>query len=71
MNAGKEARVTHVELNEVIQARRKSGQSQGQFAEALGISKRTLREWEQGRRSPSEAALVLIRIAMKHPERKG
>jgi putative transcriptional regulator len=68
MKAGQAARVTKVEPNEVAQARLKSGLSQTQFAEALGISKRTLQEWEQGRRSPSGAAQTLIRIAKRHPE---
>ena len=68
MKAGKAARVTHVELTEVAQARHLSGLSQTQFAEALGISKRTLQEWEQGRRLPSGAAQALIRIAKRHPE---
>ena len=68
MKAGQAARVTKVEPNEVAQARQKSGLSQTQFAEALGISKRTLQEWEQGRRSPSGAAQTLIRIATRHPE---
>lgn len=68
MKAGQAARVTKVEANEVAQARQKSGLSQTQFAEALGISKRTLQEWEQGRRSPSGAAQTLIRIAKRHPE---
>lgn len=61
-------RTTKVEPNEVVQARENTGLSQAQFAEALSISKRTLQEWEQGRRSPSGAAQALIRIAMKHPE---
>lgn len=68
MKAGQRARVTQVEINEVAQARRNTGLSQAQFAEALSISKRTLQEWEQGRRSPSGAAQALIRIAKKHPE---
>lgn len=68
MKAGKAARVTRVELNEVADARQKSGLSQTQFADALGSSKRTLQEWEQGRRSPSGAAQALIRIARRHPE---
>lgn len=68
MKAGQAARVTKVEPNEVAQARQQSGLSQTQFAEALGISKRTLQEWEQGRRSPSGAAQTLIRIAKRHPE---
>lgn len=68
MNAGISARVTQVELNDVTQARQSTGMSQAQFAEALHISKRTLQEWEQGRRSPSGAAQALIQIAMRHPE---
>ncbi len=68
MKAGKAARVTRVELSEVAEARQQTGLSQAQFAEALCISKRTLQEWEQGRRAPSGAAQALIRIARKHPE---
>lgn len=68
MNAGLAARVTKVEPNEVVQARQGTGLSQAQFAQALSISKRTLQEWEQGRRSPSGAAQTLIRIARLHPE---
>ena len=68
MKAGKFSRVTQVEVNEVVQARQSTGLSQADFAAALSISKRTLQEWEQGRRSPSGAAQALIRIARKHPE---
>ena len=68
MKARKFARVTQVEVNEVVQARQSTGLSQADFASALSISKRTLQEWEQGRRSPSGAAQALIRIARKHPE---
>ncbi|MBI4984704.1 MAG: helix-turn-helix domain-containing protein [Rhodocyclales bacterium] len=62
------ARTTKVAPNEVVQARQVTGLSQARFAEALSISKRTLQEWEQGRRAPSGAAQALIRIARKHPE---
>jgi putative transcriptional regulator len=68
MKARRFARVTQVEVNEVVQARQSTGLSQSEFASALSISKRTLQEWEQGRRSPSGAAQALIRIARKHPE---
>ena len=68
MKAARRGRVTVVELNEVSQARHRSGLSQAQFAEALGISKRTLQEWEQGRRAPSGAAQTLIRIAKRYPK---
>lgn len=68
MKAVQAARITTLEPNDVVQARQGTGMSQAQFAEALQISKRTLQEWEQGRRSPSGAAQALIRIAKKHPE---
>lgn len=68
MKARNFARVTTVEINEVVEARQGTGMSQSEFASALSISKRTLQEWEQGRRSPSGAAQALIRIARKHPE---
>ena len=34
----------------------------------LGVSKRTLEQWEQGRREPSGAAKQLLKIAERHPE---
>ena len=41
--------------------------SQSRFAELLGVSVRTLQEWEQGRRAPSGAARTLLLIAQKNP----
>ena len=52
----------------IVRARLKSGLTQAQFAELLGVSKRTLEQWEQGRRAPSGAAKTLIRVAELHPE---
>ena len=49
-------------------ARQKTGLSQSQFAKLLGVSVRTLQEWEQGRRHPSGAAQTLFRVAERHPE---
>jgi len=68
MKAGQYGRVTQVPVNEVVEARQSTGLSQSEFASALSISKRTLQEWEQGRRAPSGAAQALIRIARKHPK---
>jgi putative transcriptional regulator len=52
----------------VAEARSRTGLSQEKFAELLGISPRTLRDWEQGRRNPSGAAKTLLLIAAKHPD---
>ena len=52
----------------IISSRQKSGLSQAQFAELMGVSLRTLQEWEQGRRNPSGAAKTLLRVAESHPE---
>jgi DNA-binding transcriptional regulator YiaG len=41
--------------------------TQAQFARAMGISIHTLRNWEQGRRTPEGPAIALLRIAAKHP----
>ena len=42
--------------------------SQTRFAALLGISVKTLRNWEQGRRAPVGAARVLLQVAARHPE---
>jgi len=42
--------------------------SQNEFAALLGVSVRTLQNWEQGRRTPEGAAQVLLQVAAKHPE---
>jgi putative transcriptional regulator len=52
---------------DVIALRKFVGLSQVDFAEALGISVSTLRNWEQGRRVPEGPALALLRIAARHP----
>ena len=52
----------------IIRAREKSGLSQAQFAALLGVSIRTLQDWEQGRREPNAAAKTLIKVAELSPE---
>ena len=52
---------------DVVALRRFVGLTQKEFAEAMGISVHTLRNWEQGRRKPEGPALALLRIAARHP----
>lgn len=51
----------------IVAARAGTGLSQSQFAELMGVSIRTLQDWEAGRRQPSGAAQTLLRIAATHP----
>ena len=53
--------------DDVVALRRFVGLTQMQFAEAMGISVHTLRNWEQGRRRPEGPAIGLLRIAARHP----
>jgi putative transcriptional regulator len=58
----------HIESGEdVVALRRFIGLTQARFATAMGISVHTLRNWEQGRRSPEGPALALLKIAARHP----
>lgn len=68
MKAGQAARVTTVPVSPVTAVRNAAGFSQAQFAAVLGVSRRTLQGWEQGRRQPTGAAKTLLRIAERHPE---
>ena len=68
IKAGGGKRSVIVPQTEAARARLKVGLSQTQFAELLGVSKRTLEQWEQGRREPSGAAKTLIKIAESRPE---
>src|SRR5579859_7076239 len=67
MKAGKAAHVHKVSVSTILEARTRTGLSQHQFATVLGVSARTLQEWEQGRRKPSGAARTLLTIARRHP----
>jgi len=68
MKAGKAARTTEVTLSIAAEARAKVGLSQSAFAQLLGVSLRTLQDWEQGHRRPAGAAQTLLRVASQHPE---
>lgn len=52
---------------DIASLRRFVGLTQVEFARAMGISVHTLRNWEQGRRTPEGPAIALLRIAARHP----
>jgi putative transcriptional regulator len=56
-----------INVPNVATIREKTGLSQARFAQLLGVSVRTLQDWEQGRRAPSGAAKTLLMIAAKNP----
>jgi putative transcriptional regulator len=66
LKSGEVGRITC--LPGVAETRERTGLTQARFAELLGVSVRTLQEWEQGRRAPSGAARTLLRIAAKYPQ---
>ena len=68
MRRGQAARATRVEVPQAAEARSRVGLSQRDFARLLGVSARTLQDWEQGRREPTGAAKTLLRLAVSHPE---
>ena len=68
IKAGRVGRRYTVASYPIVRAREKSGLSQARFAALLGVSVRTLQEWEQGRREPNGAAKTLIKIAEVYPE---
>jgi putative transcriptional regulator len=57
-----------VNIPAVATIRERTGLSQAKFASLLGVSIRTLQEWEQGRRVPSGAARTLLMVAAKNPQ---
>jgi putative transcriptional regulator len=61
-------RTDRIDPDSVAVIRGRMNLSQGEFARMLGISVDTLQNWEQGRRKPSGAARVLLRVAARRPE---
>ena len=68
LKAGRTGRRFTVDSYAIVRAREKSGLTQAEFAKLLGVSVRTLQDWEQGRREPNAAAQTLIKVAEKHPK---
>jgi len=59
---------TLTEPSEPKAIRAKLNLSQSAFAGLMGVSLRTVQDWEQGRRKPSGPAEALLRIAEQKPE---
>ena len=57
-----------IPVPDVKQIRERYALSQSEFAALLGVSIKTLQNWEQGRRTPHGAARVLLQVAAKHPQ---
>ena len=62
------ARTTTFAPTDVQEVRAKLGASQAEFALMIGVSVATLRNWEQGRRTPEGPALALLRVAARNPK---
>lgn len=52
----------------VKEIREKANKSQSEFADMIGVKIRMLRNWEQGRRTPDEPALTLLKIVAANPK---
>ena len=66
--ARRPSRVTTFRPTDVQAIRAKLGASQTEFALMIGVSVATLRNWEQGRRTPDGPALALLRVAARNPK---
>lgn len=64
----KPARVTVVEPVHVQAIRKRLGMTQPEFAQLIGVSVATLRNWEQGRRQPHGPARALLKVVAKNPK---
>ena len=52
---------------DVYAIRQKTGLSQAAFSSRIGVSAGTLRNWEQGRRTPDGPARVLLSLLSRNP----
>jgi len=70
IKAGKSqpSRKTTIDNPDPKEIREKLGLSQSEFAMMIGVSTRTIQNWEQHRREPEGAAKALLRVTAKNPE---
>ena len=64
----KPSRIYEITSPEIKEIRKKLNVSQNEFAMMIGVSVRTLQNWEQGRRTPDGPAKALLHIASKNPQ---
>jgi len=64
----KPSRVTTIDNPNVQKIRADLGLSQSEFALMIGVSPRTIQNWEQKRREPEGAAKALLRVAARNPK---
>jgi len=64
----KPARTVTLKEPQVQRIRERTGLSQTKFAHLIGVSKRTLENWEQGRRRPTGPARALLRLVENDPD---
>ncbi|HNT35700.1 MAG TPA: NadS family protein [bacterium] len=64
----KASRISEISAPNIKMVRRKLKVSQAEFAMMVGVSARTLQNWEQGRRQPVGPAKALLRVAVMNPE---
>ena len=60
-------RQRELSVPDVKTVRKQFGLSQSQMAAFLNVSKRTLENWEQGRRNPTGPARTLLRVMELEP----
>jgi putative transcriptional regulator len=56
------------ETVDVAAIRRQQGLTRSAFAERYGLAESTIRDWEQNRRSPDRAAVLLLKVIERHPD---
>ncbi|EAQ5807246.1 DNA-binding transcriptional regulator [Salmonella enterica] len=61
------SRTFHIDAMKIKEIRQASGLSQSKFAELISVNVDTLRNWEQGRRSPTGPAKALLRAIANDP----
>ena len=62
------SRVHEIKPPGIKNVRERLNVSQSEFALMIGVSVRTLQNWEQGRRKPEGPAKALLRIASRNPQ---